>query len=127
MHTATTDTETNRDLIMPDGLDEKGQKAHAIIIEYLKANKLTCTELRAFYAPAEWRERGEQYGTESHLIVMYDGATSLQRVFSMDACYAMTRPGVDCYALYEGMQAKLGEAGLFFEECTRWYAAIYSD
>jgi len=117
----------NRDLIMPDGLDEKGRKAYAIIVEYLKANKLTCTELRAFYAPAEWIKRGHEYGQGACLIIMYDGATSLKRVFSMDACYAAARPGVDCYALYEGMQAKLNEAGMFFEECTNWFCAVYTD
>jgi hypothetical protein len=126
MNTATVNT-ANRDLIKPDGLSEAGQKAYAIIVAYLKANNLTCTELRVFYAPAEWIERGHEYGTKAQLIVMYDGATSLKRVFSMDACYAMARPGVDCYALYEGMQAKLNEAGMFFEECTGWYAAIYTD
>jgi hypothetical protein len=117
-------TDTNPDLTMPAGLDDKGQKAYQIIVEYLQANKLTTTELRAFYAPTEWRERGEEYGGESHLVVMYDGATSLKRVFSMDACYASGR--AEGYKHYEAMQDKLAEAGLFFEECTQWYSAIYA-
>jgi hypothetical protein len=115
----------NRDLIMPAGLDEKGQQAYQIIVEYLNANKLTTTELKVFYTPAEWRERDEDYGTEARLIVVYDGATSLKRVFSMDACYESARP--EGYKHYEALQAKLDEAGLYFQECTRWYGAIYSD
>ena len=116
-------TEQNH-LAMPADLDDKGQKAHAIIVDYLKANKLTTTELRAFYAPSEWRAHGEAYGCDSHLVIVYDGATSLKRVFSMDACYESGR--AEGYKHYEAMQDKLAEIGLFFEECTRWHAAVYT-
>lgn len=113
----------NPHLAMPAGLDEKGQKAHAIIVEYLVANNLTTTELQAFYGPVEWRQHGE-YGCESHLVVMYDGATSLKRVFSSegDATYLYTP---DCYKHNEAMQKKLAEVGLYFQECTRYYGAVY--
>jgi hypothetical protein len=114
----------NPDLAMPADLDDKGQKAHQIIVEYLTTNKLATTELRAFYSPSAWRDRGEEYGCDSHLVIMYDGATSLKRVFSMDACYESGR--AEGYKHYEAMQEKLAEAGLFFEECTRWYCAIYT-
>ena len=68
---------------------------------------------------------------------MYDGS-SVRRVFNMDACYdnhadcaaLATEHGVpykaDPYALYEGMQEALRKAGLYFEEATGWYAAVYS-
>lgn len=117
-------TELNPDFTMPAGLDEKGQKAYQIIVEYLIANNLATTELQAFYSPTEWRARGEEYGGESHLVVMYDGCTSLKRVFSMDACYESGR--AEGYKHYEALGDKLAEAGLFFEECTRWYSAIYT-
>ena len=72
------------------------------------------------------------YGAKSHLVVVYDGGT-IRPVFSMDAAYDLdcavyreTGKKREPYALYEGMQAKLREAGLYFEECTGYYSAIYS-
>ena len=119
-------------LAMPAGLDNAGRRAHAIIVAYLKQHELTPTGGKAFYAPAEWREREELYGVESHLVVVYDGGT-MRPAFSMDAAYErdcdhyrQTGEEREPYALYEGMQAKLREAGLYFEECTGWYSAVYS-
>ena len=121
------------DLDMPEGLAEPGRRAYEIIVTYLKEHGFsdngTC---KAFYAPAEWAAREEAYGTQSHLVVVYDGG-AIRPVFSMDAAYDL-----DCanyqetgktrapYSLYEGMQKKLHAAGLYFEECTRGYCAIYS-
>lgn len=120
-------------LVMPDGLNAQGRRAHDIITTYLKAHRRTDTGGgKAFYSPSQWKERGEQYGTESCLIVTYDGG-ALRPVLNMDEAYAL-----DCvaritgrgkgvpYALYEGMQTKLREAGLYFEECTGWFSAVYS-
>jgi len=46
-HGIDTDTElpieNNPDLAMPDGLDAKGQKAHEIIVAYLKQHGITYT------------------------------------------------------------------------------------
>lgn len=130
-----TPIDKTRDLDMPAGLDEKGQQAYRIIVEYLKAHELTDTGgCKAFYAPADWRVRGEQYGHKSVLVVVYDGG-DLRPVFSMDAAYdfdCMTvaehggRPAnYKPYSLYESLQDKLGEVGLHFEECTSWYCAVY--
>lgn len=121
------------DLDMPENLDATGRRAHAIIVAYLQehgfADNGTC---QAFYSPTEWTEREESYGTKSHLVVVYDGG-AIRPVFSMDAAYDLdcavyreTGKSRKPYGLYEGMQAKLREAGLYFEECTRWYAAVYS-
>lgn len=121
------------ELTMPGGLDEAGQRAYEIIIAYLKQHDLTNTGgCRAFYSPTEWRAREEAHGTTSHLVVVYDGG-DMRPVFSMDAAYSLdceiyqeTRQPRNSYALYEGMQEKLREAGLYFEECTHWYSAVYS-
>jgi hypothetical protein len=124
---------------MPDGLSEKGKAAYHTIMAVLKKHEATDTGgCKSFYSPAEWRERGERYGTESELIVVYDGG-DLRRFFNMDAAYS-----VDCmvaeqykaqghplpegykpYASYEGMQAELAKVGVFFEEATGWFAAVY--
>lgn len=122
-----------RDFAMPDGLTAQGRRAHEIIVAYLKqrgfSDNSTC---KAFYAPAEWAAREEAYGTKSHLVVVYDGG-AIRPVFSMDAAYDLdcavyqeTGKKREPYELYEGMQAKLREAGLYFEECTGYYSAIYS-
>jgi hypothetical protein len=118
------------DLDMPPGLNDAGQRAHKIIVEYLKKHDLTNTGgCKAFYAPAEWKE---QYGDDSHLVVVYDGG-DMRPVFSMDAAYEVdcaiyqeTRQPREPYSLYEGMLAALREAGLYFEECTGRYSAVYS-
>jgi hypothetical protein len=121
------------DLAMPMGLGDAGRRAYAIIVKYLKHHELTDTGgCKAFYSPAEWRDREEKYGTESHLVIVYDGG-GIRPVFSMDAAYDLdcaiyqeTRVSRTPYALYEGMQAKLREAGFYFEECTCWHSAVYS-
>jgi hypothetical protein len=129
-----TATATNATLDMPADLSAKGKKAHAIIVEFLMAHSLTDTGgCTAFYSPVAWRARGEEYGKKSELIVVYDGG-DLRPVFSMDAAYDLDcmiyqetgKPSTTPYSLYEGVQAKLREAGFHVEECTGWYAAIYT-
>lgn len=126
-------TTTLNTLDMPENLDDAGRRAYEIIVAYLRQHDLTHTGgCKAFYAPVEWAEREEQYGTQSRLVVVYDGG-DLRPVFSMDAAYDLdcaiyeeTGKTREPYSLYEGMQDKLREAGLYFEECTRWYSAVYS-
>lgn len=117
------------DLDMPEGLDAAGQRAHAIIVAYLAEHGRTDTDGKAFHAPSAW---DHEYGARSHLVIAYEGG-SLRPVFSMDAAYDLdcahyrkTGKSREPYALYEGMQEKLREAGLYFEECTGWYSAVYS-
>lgn len=121
------------DLDMPDGLSDTGRRAHAIIVAYLKDHNRTDTGgFKTFYSPAEWSAKGQEYGGRSHLVIAYDRGP-LGPVFSMDHAYEhdcahYERTGVsrEPYALYEGMQNKLREAGLYFEECTGSYCAVYS-
>ncbi len=48
-----------------------------------------------------------------------------RRCLSMDACYEVARPGTNCYEPYEALQERLGAAGLYNQDCTIWYSAIY--
>lgn len=120
------------DLDMPEGLSEAGQRAHAIIVAYLAEHGRTETgDCKTFHVPSEWAQKHE-YGGRSHLVIAYHSG-SLSPVFSMDAAYELdcahyrkTGKSREPYALYEGLQEKLHEAGLYFEECTRWYCAVYS-
>lgn len=121
------------DLDMPDGLGEPGRRAYEIIVAYLKERGRAGTGgCKAFYSSTEWKVMGREYGTRSHLVIAYERG-DLGPVFSMDAAYSLdcahyqkTGKAREPYGLYEGMQTKLREAGLYFEECTRWYSAIYT-
>lgn len=117
--------DNNEDFARPDNLSTEGNKAYDIVKQYLIDNKLTFTGgCKLFYSPQEWNERGESHGLTSVLVVVYDGAAA-GRALSFDKAYESARPGFDCYALLENLQDKLRENGLFFEQCTTWYSAIY--
>lgn len=102
----------------PEGLSEAGSKAYDAIMQIITENGATNTgECKAFYSPTEWEKRGESYGKGAELIVVYDGGDH-RRFFNMDAAYPT-------YISHLKMVNALGAEGLFFEECTGWYAAIY--
>jgi hypothetical protein len=117
-------------LTMPEGLSAPGRRAHAIIVAYLAEHGIAKHDGEpAFHAPQSWNQ---EYGARSHLVIAHEGS-ALGPVFSMDfayesdcAHYRKIGKAREPYALYEGMQAKLREAGLYFEDCTRWYSAVYS-
>lgn len=70
---------------------------------------------RAFYTPDEWSDRGEEFGTESALVICHDGG-DLMQYFSYDYCV---------YESIDHMNDALGRIGYFAEQCTCWYSAIY--
>ena len=117
-------------LEMPEGLDNAGRRAHAIIVAYLAEHGLLKNDVsQAFHAPSGWNQ---EYGTRSFLVIDHQGGP-LGPVFSMDSAYESdcahyrkTGKAREPYALYEGMQDKLREAGLYFEDCTRSYSAGYA-
>jgi hypothetical protein len=116
------------DLAKPKGLSEAGSKAYETIVALLRKQEATRTGgCKAFYSPAEWAARGEKYGEGAELVVVYDGG-DLMRFFSLDACYneLYDAPVERRYATYEGMQTALEAIGLYFEECTSWYCAVYA-
>ena len=105
------------DYAQPSGLDAKGVLAYQIIMRFLKRYDATYSGgAKVFYSPKEWAERGETYGKDSHLIVVYDGGDHRQ-AFTLDGT---------AYATVEAMQQQLASVGCFFEECTGWYGAVYS-
>ncbi len=108
-------------LTMPEGLSEQGQRAwRRIMALALDTDFKDTGGCKAFYSPQEWRERGEEYGTESELIVVYDGG-DLKYLFSMDAVYDFGN-----YAMLEKMADELEAIGMYYEECTGWYSAVYA-
>ena len=70
---------------------------------------------RAFYTPKEWKERGEKYGQDSKLIVVYDGG-DLYPLFSYMS---------ECREAQRKVDQALEELGYYHEPCTGWYSAVY--
>ena len=103
------------DFEMPEGLSKEGRTAWHEIMTYVgsMAPSPNTGGCKAFYSPKEWKERDEDYGTESLLIVVHDGG-DMARFFNVSY-------GQD--ELIEGVQETLSEA--YAESCTCWYAAIY--
>ena len=107
----------NPDLAIPHGLSPEGRVAADTILALLDARSTTYTGgCRAFYSPAEWRARGEAYGTDALLILVHDGGDL--------APY--------CNPLYEDRDAMralrdaLAVHDLYAEQATGWYTAIYA-
>ena len=67
------------------------------------------------YTPKQWEERGERYGTESELVIVYESEEWLE-YFNLDYMQ---------YSKFEEMIAYLAKYGYYAEPCTGWYAAIY--
>lgn len=113
---------------MPEGLSPQGQKAYEAIMDHLRKNNATDTGgCKAFYSPQEWKDRGEKYGNGSVLVVVYDGGDH-RRFFNLDSAFIwnpITGQDQACYEWTEGMNEALSEAGLYYEECTGWFCAIY--
>jgi hypothetical protein len=132
---ATTATDLNlHDLTVPPKLSPAGRRACEVIHEHLTKHEATYTGgCRTFYSPAEWRERGEEYGRDAVLIVVYDGG-NVRPYFSLDAAYdldcevfeATGKPSRRCYSTTEDMGDALRAAGFEVEECTSWYSAVYA-
>ncbi len=117
---------------MPKGLSPKARKAYETIVKFLKDREMTDTGgCKAFYSPQEWKGRGEQYGRDGILIVVYDGGDH-GAAFNMDACLDnaefLRAEGLKVknpYETHEAMSAALSTVGCWVEECTGWYAAVY--
>ena len=126
------------DFDMPAGLSADGVKAYEAIKKCLNNFEGFDTGgCQSFYSPTEWEAKGEQYGTKSVLVVVYDGS-DLRSYFNMDAAYeggclladflrseGKPTSGINCYETIEKVQEALKVAGFFVEECTGWYAAVY--
>lgn len=101
-----------------DGSRDEAERrlAYDSIISVLKAHDALDTGgCRAFYSPQEWKDRDEEYGRNSVLIVVHDGGDHAP----------FFNYSYECYSLMEAMNAGLGQAGFYAEQCTAWYTAIY--
>lgn len=101
---------------IPAGLSKAGREAAKVIRDYLvEAGLDDHGGGGRFYTPREWRDRGEAYGTNSLLIVTHDGGDHAA-AFNWD---------YEAYSVMEELRRRLARIGVYGEQCTSWYSAIY--
>jgi hypothetical protein len=107
------------DFKIPKGLSCKGQKAAEVIVAVIQKHTIDRNPdgggCRAFYTPEEWTDREELYGQDSELVVCHDGGDAAA-YFNYD---------YECYKMMDFMQRELERHGMYAEQCTSWYTAIY--
>lgn len=109
--------QTNPDLALPTGLAPEGRAAARIIRALLAERQTTYTGgCRAFYSPAEWRARGEEYGKDALLILVHDGGDLA----------AYCNPAYEDRDAMIALRDALSHVGLYAEQCTGWYTAVYA-
>lgn len=104
-------------LAMPKGGTDRVlmSQAHEAVMSVLEGFGATHAGNRAFYSPEEWAERGEEYGADGVLVLVYDDSDLAS------FCDPMTGSEVRV----EAMRRALADAGLWVEACTSWYSAVY--
>lgn len=107
---------TTTEWTIPKGLSKKGRDAAKVILDFLKEKGLTDHGGGGkFYSPKEWKDRGESYGTNSVLVVTHDGGDHAG-AFNWD---------YEQYGLLDELRLRLNAEGMYQEQCTCWYSAIY--
>lgn len=112
----TVSVETEQQWPIPAGLSPQGLTAATVIRDFLQEKGLTYHGGGGkFYTSEEWIDRGEQYGTNSVLVITHDGG---DHAVALDWDYG-------AYAIREELTERLGKHGLYVEECTSWFSAVY--
>jgi hypothetical protein len=68
-----------------------------------------------FYTPEEWKDRGEEYGLSSKLIVTHEG-DALAPFFNLD---------YGAYGAFDEMIEAFDSTPYWSEGCTCWYSCFY--
>ena len=113
------DATTSTQWPIPEGLSPLGRQAAETIVAFLtEHNRTFHGGGGTFYTPQQWAERGERYGTEStsQLVIVHDGGDHAA-AFNWD---------YDEPAFREALRARLDPLGVYPEQCTSWYSAIYT-
>ena len=112
----TVSVETEKNWPIPADLGDQGRVAAQVILDFLEEKGLTYHGGGGrFYSPQEWEDRGEEYGRRSLLVITHDGGDHAP---AMNIDYG-------AYSLYEELSDRLRTQGLFIEQCTSWYSAVY--
>ncbi|WP_081343414.1 hypothetical protein [Mycobacteroides chelonae] len=101
---------------IPEGLSTQGRQAAETIRDFLVVKNLAFHGGGGrFYTPAEWAARGESWGKDSLLVVTHDGGDHAP-------CF---NPDYESPELITALRDALRNAGVWSEQCTSWYTAIY--
>lgn len=107
---------TPADFALPADLKGPGRLVAEAMTAFWRAEgTLDAGGCRVFYSPQEWMKRGEEYGRDSLLVVVHDGGMHAGSL-SYDR---------EQYARVEALNAALQPLGVFVEQCTGWYSAVY--
>ena len=71
---------------------------------------------KAFYTAKEWKERGEDYGTDAVLILVHDGG---------DLAPLCNDDYEDYKSSDEFSKYLQDKHGVYLQPCTCWYTAVY--
>jgi hypothetical protein len=108
----------DRDRAIPPELSIRGKEAAQLILDFLLAERLTGTcGCRAFYSPQQWKERGEEYGHDALLILVYDAG---------DIGMCMD-PAEGQHELVDQFRENLDRHGFVIEPLSHWCSAIYDE
>ena len=118
-----TETTVDSTIEIPKGLSRLGRRAAQTILRVMQeqakemGSEFSTGGCKLFYSPKEWKDRGEEYGTESLLVVVHDGG---------DAAYWFNYDYM-AYSMIDKMTKELQEKlNVYAEQCTCWYTAIYA-
>jgi hypothetical protein len=106
---------------IPTPLKREGRRAAKIIRDYCQTHDLGSSE-RMFYSPKEWTERGEEYGTESLLVIVHEGCDASIAI-SLDGAY--NSGAFPSYRHYNELDKALRDEGLYLEGLYSWCSAVY--
>ena len=101
-------------------LTGKAKRVAEVIVEFLRKDlgkEPYSGGSRVFYSPKEWKDRGEQYSTNSVLVILHEG-NDLARYCSYD---------VGDYKAIERMNQILEPLGFYIEQGTSWQSAVYEN
>jgi hypothetical protein len=106
----------NQSWPIPAGLCAAGQTAAGVVAGFLADERIQYHGGGGkFYSPAEWRERGEEYGLGSLLLVTHDGG---DHAGAFNSDYEQDE-------LHQRLHDRLSAHGFYAQQCTSWYSAIY--
>jgi len=74
-----------------------------------------------FYTPQEWADRGEQYGVNSEMVIVFEG-NPLYHTLNMLDVMGDFGPNISRYDLFT---EQLAELGFYIELGHSWNAGIY--
>ena len=107
----------NQSWPIPEGLCPLGQTAVETLWEFFTQKGIEYHGGGGrFYSPAQWAERGEQWGLKRVLVVTHDGGDQVG-AFNLD---------YEQYELNHELIERLSRHNLYAEQCTSWYSAIYT-